>query len=783
MKQRMSNFWVRLAAYLISALSLVGFVASVLGMIIFSIVGSKEDALAMGYDNIAKNYSAYIMSNFAEDREEVVKQMEKTNFYYAVVKSESSEEITFDIYNRENYLFSNLPENMEGKEGFSWDYELEGNPEVYLGYNIKNFMSALNECRRYGDLDYSQAKINGVVYDLTEGIFYMDTRVGYFQIDYLSVNAEGMQYDYRLEQKNDGNKYVNGYYGIELDPTTYSKWSFVKIESNRYYANAAEGVAGLEFVNDNSEILDYIRTDDWYIYNENKIAYDDQPVNNYKVVGIVDDSLQKQDLFWEWEQSVTRLYTYEEHVITLEVVFGCVFLLGLIFLLWTANGQKDKLRFYHKTPLIISLGCVVMAEIGFSSLYVMAAEALYYATEFSIPLKTCVMLMIELAILMVLIFLATLSNLATRIKTKCLFRYSELYYITRPFVRIRQLARENLSLLWKVTLGMVIIDLAELLVVVNAVSELVVMLFVLYKILQLAIVILMVFQMERLQKGSSRIANGDLSQPIDTSKMVWEFKKHGENINKVGEGISKAVDNQLKSERFKTELITNVSHDIKTPLTSIINYVDLMKKQEITDPTLCEYVEVLDRQSGRLKKLIEDLMEASKASTGNLKVELEECDISMLMGQVAGEFEDRFTACGLETVITKPQMPIYVMADGRHLWRVLDNLMTNICKYSLPNSRVYIDLEQKENQVVIQFKNISKSQLNISSEELMERFVRGDSSRNTEGSGLGLSIAQSLTELMGGTMSLEIDGDLFKVILTYVVMDMSEAGADKAQVQ
>jgi signal transduction histidine kinase len=277
--------------------------------------------------------------------------------------------------------------------------------------------------------------------------------------------------------------------------------------------------------------------------------------------------------------------------------------------------------------------------------------------------------------------------------------------------------------------------------------------------------------MDRLQKGSARIANGDLSEPIDTSKMSGTFKTHGENINKVGEGIAKAVEDQLKSERFKTELITNVSHDIKTPLTSIINYVDLIKKEEITDPTLCEYVEVLDRQSGRLKKLIEDLMEASKASTGNLKVELETCDLSMLIGQVIGEFEDRFTGCGLEVVITKSEKPIYVMADGRHLWRVLDNLMTNIYKYSLPNSRVYIDLEQKEKQAVISFKNISKTQLNISSEELMERFVRGDSSRNTEGSGLGLAIAQSLTELMGGTMRLEIDGDLFKVMLTYEVVD------------
>ena len=277
-------------------------------------------------------------------------------------------------------------------------------------------------------------------------------------------------------------------------------------------------------------------------------------------------------------------------------------------------------------------------------------------------------------------------------------------------------------------------------------------------------------QMSRLQKGSARIANGDLSTPIDTSKMFWEFKKHGENINTMGDGIAKAVESQLKSERLKTELITNVSHDIKTPLTSIINYVDLMKKEEITDATICEYVDVLDRQSARLKKLIEDLMEASKASTGNLKVELVECDVSVLITQVAGEFEDRFATNGLEVIVTNPKEPVLIMADGRHMWRVLDNLMNNIYKYSLLNSRVYIQLEKTGDKVVVQFKNISKTQLNISSDELMERFVRGDSSRNTEGSGLGLSIAQSLTELMGGNMRLDIDGDLFKVTLTFLAL-------------
>ena len=223
----------------------------------------------------------------------------------------------------------------------------------------------------------------------------------------------------------------------------------------------------------------------------------------------------------------------------------------------------------------------------------------------------------------------------------------------------------------------------------------------------------------------------------------------------------------MKSERFKTELITNVSHDIKTPLTSIINYVDLIKKENVTDPTLQEYVEVLDRQSNRLKKLIEDLIEASKASTGALSVNMEPVDAAVILDQVVGEFREKLEARGLSVVVNAQQPPVMILADGRHLWRVMDNLMGNIAKYTQTDTRVYIDMKKEGGWVQMTFRNISREQLNISSQELMERFVRGDSSRNTEGHGLGLNIAQSLTKLMGGNLHIEIDGDLFKVKLFF----------------
>jgi signal transduction histidine kinase len=273
--------------------------------------------------------------------------------------------------------------------------------------------------------------------------------------------------------------------------------------------------------------------------------------------------------------------------------------------------------------------------------------------------------------------------------------------------------------------------------------------------------------MRRLLIAGKEISGGNMDYHVDTAKMPQPMKEHGEQLNSITEGLNKAVNERMKSERFRTELITNVSHDIKTPLTSIINYVDLLEKENISEEKAREYIEVLSRQSAKLKKLIEDLMEASKASTGNLAVNLERCELNVLMDQCTGEYAEKLKAANLELLVTKPDEPITVMADGRHMWRIFDNLLGNICKYAMPGTRVYLNLERQSAQAVVTLRNISASRLNLGEDELLERFVRGDSSRNTEGSGLGLSIANSLVRLQNGTMDLTVDGDLFKVTLKF----------------
>lgn len=273
--------------------------------------------------------------------------------------------------------------------------------------------------------------------------------------------------------------------------------------------------------------------------------------------------------------------------------------------------------------------------------------------------------------------------------------------------------------------------------------------------------------MKRLLIAGKEIADGKLDYTVDTTRMYGPFKEHAESLNNITAGLNRAVGERMKSERFRTELITNVSHDIKTPLTSIINYVDLMEKEEPENEKMREYLEVLSRQSARLKKLIDDLMEASKASSGALSVNPEPCELGVLIDQCTGEYAEKLAAKGLELITAKPEHPVTIMADGRHMWRIFDNLLNNICKYAQGGTRVYIDLERRDGKAVVTVKNISASRLNFNGDELMERFVRGDLSRNTEGSGLGLSIAQSLTKLQGGEMTLTVDGDLFKVQLVF----------------
>ena len=330
----------------------------------------------------------------------------------------------------------------------------------------------------------------------------------------------------------------------------------------------------------------------------------------------------------------------------------------------------------------------------------------------------------------------------------------------------------ELPLVWKTALILLDVFLLEVIVIASSYHASTIFLFwCLTRPVIFVAVMVIALMLRRLRAAGAALASGDLEYQVDTKHLWGDFRKHGEDLNRIGEGMTAAVEQRLRSERMKAELITNVSHDIKTPLTSIINYADLIAQEPCENETVLGYAGVLKRQSERLKRLLEDLVEASKLSTGNLEVQLTPCEAGVLLTQAAGEYEQRLAEQQLILVTRQPETPVRIMADGRHLWRIFDNLMGNICKYGQAGTRVSLSLEERDGQAVITFRNTSREPLDLPAEELMERFVRGDASRSSGGSGLGLSIARSLTELQNGTMELTVDGDLFKVILRFPLVE------------
>lgn len=466
------------------------------------------------------------------------------------------------------------------------------------------------------------------------------------------------------------------------------------------------------------------------------------------------------------------LHPYEELFVPLLIICIIIALSTLIFLLCASGRRKDvenfTPNFLDRVPFDLYLAIDIVL---FLLSIILFDNVLFFDVAISLPL--CVLIVAVMGLL-VLAFLMTCS---TRFKIGKWWRNSIIYmWLAKPIAKFlswlgRQLKEifNNINLLWKGILLYCAFILLSIIFFFNSISGagLASLLLVVLGIASFLFVCTLMLQMTKLKQGAAKMAAGDLDYRVDTRNMFHDLKEHGKDLNRISEGMALAVEERMKSEHFKTELITNVSHDLKTPLTSIINYVDLLQKEEIDNPKAQEYLEVLARQSARLKKLTEDLVEASKASTGNIQMDLTRTDMTEFINQIMGEYQERFRTVHLESVVTVPEERVYILADGRSLWRVFDNLLNNICKYSQPNTRVFIAMTASNDKVLISLKNTSRDLLNIPAEDLLERFVRADSSRNSEGSGLGLSIARSLTELQKGTLELFVDGDLFKVILTF----------------
>lgn len=791
----LKSIWVRAISPILCTISALGLIVSVLAVVLYSEVGGAGKAYRNIYEDIADNYALYAMDMVEQGEVEDLKAyLEEREIACTVTKQLVGEGHTI------------LPESQvvvfsmgEVREDVLHEIEIVEGAEYQ--YDIDSLMSAIYEggfYTHYGET--TSADVRGIVFDKETGYFYFETDEKFYMVEDVVVYQDGVYMDYSLTKVEGVECYYNGYYKQKLEPAQYEMWYSVEIDGKRFDLASEKGFASSIYVTNTSEIeAKGVGTHIVYANRYYVEYYPTDYVSTYTIQIDWHEEMPSVDsVFTEWDRLYKDVMQLESFVLPCIIINFVLLILSVVLLMASTINEKEQMGILHKAPVAIYTGVIFLAEVGLFVLLVegIPAVLMHYGKG---AIDVGIVLGFMTSGIMIWLAIIWLQNMVTRLKCKSFWRTTEIYYaykivkdswgyvtkackwcwaiLTKPFKVLGKACGKvlhgvgvNTPLFWGGLLIFGAISLVEFYAIIKIAWHGDTVLFLVIKVVEVVALIIILYHMKELHEGSKRVASGDMSQPIDTQRMYWKFREHGENINKVSDGIALAVEERMKSERFKTELITNVSHDIKTPLTSIINYVDLIKKEEIQDEKVQEYIEVLDRQSARLKKLIEDLMEASKASTGNLAVNLEECDIEVLLTQVIGEFEERLEKNQLEVVVDKPDHPVKMMADGRHMWRVLDNLLNNACKYSLPGSRVYVTLKQEDSEAVITFRNISKTALNIPSDELMERFVRGDSSRNTEGSGLGLSITQSLTELMKGSMKLDIDGDLFKVTLRFPMM-------------
>ena len=503
------------------------------------------------------------------------------------------------------------------------------------------------------------------------------------------------------------------------------------------------------------------------VYDENG-----QAGGFYTVVGYVSKGLPSGSDLSILYSVYNRLHNMPfSLVVILTVLLYCCALTALIFLFCAAGHKAGRdeicLNWQDRVPLDLYL-CLAVGL--FSAALIPAVSSFGYSTPLALNIGGVCLSVLGCGF----VLLATLLTLATRFKKGKWWRNTVCWRLVRWCRRLWRSCWHGmmemvriLPMAWRIILGVLAV------LAVQSIFTLITFnggfLFLLLTVIMDAALVAgaawLAVQLQKVRDMGAALAAGDLEAHLDTEKMYFDVKRHAEDLNAIGTGMNKAVEQRLKSERLKTELITNVSHDIKTPLTSIVNYVGLLKKEDLP-PNAQEYLMVLDRQSHRLKKLTEDLVEASKASTGNVAVNLEPIVVNEIIHQAIGDYDEKLAAGKLEVIVNTYEGNLMALADGRLLWRVLDNLLGNVCKYAMAGTRVYVDLSARDGKVFLSMKNISRDPLNVSADELMERFVRGDASRHTEGSGLGLNIARSLMDLMGGGFELYVDGDLFKAELS-----------------
>lgn len=581
------------------------------------------------------------------------------------------------------------------------------------------------------------------------------------------------------------NKYQRGGSNLQY-------WIYVE-NQNRYYTNMPEAESRDNFTDYGKELGSY------FYYNKNNIVlntnvggmedafYNVLDVRNggqNSVIFIgVDTTFPHEDAFYEGKQDYSLLQPWGTASLVFCVisVLGCFLCFVYLSLAAGRNSEDPNVRLNWFDKIKTELMMVGFVAVCAGAVVIFRALSDMFRDS---DMAGMMIMAGGLTFTLVGLFMIFYMSFVRRIKAGIMWSGSLLFWIGSGIQKVVRNWKPSVRILLAFA-GHVVLTLfmAAIALTWNDRPWVVVVVLLAYLLLYGAEALLFLregVQRNVIMDSIKRISGGDLEYEIDTEELKGDNKAMGEAINTISEGLYHAVDGSMKNERLKADLITNVSHDIKTPLTSIINYVDLLKREHLENERAKGYIRVLDAKSQRLKQLTEDLVEASKISSGNITLQMSRLDLVELVYQTAGEFNERFEARGLTAVTKLPKEPVVIMADGRRIWRVIDNLYNNVAKYAMENTRVYVDMEVTGSQVAFSIKNISEQALNIDASELTERFIRGDVSRSTEGSGLGLSIAQNLTTLMGGTFNIYLDGDLFKVTVTFpLAKDEEKSGTEE----
>ena len=591
-------------------------------------------------------------------------------------------------------------------------YEAEETEEMELDVNTEKYLASINE--------------NNIIYEISP--HYTGGITSY---KYIVIKEEGIVYT-NIDDLNIYN--IEQYKNQILEKQIH----WVKPEKNVIITN-----------------VNNLNKDSLYSSgNMQRIANSESQIYTY----IDTEYVEKDYIYTQYKAYEIAVQWHDDaYGVLASCIVSIIIMIGYLFISTGHKKGEEKIVLNRFDKLSIEIASLVILTLGAIAVLIIEATTMLVQDE----INTIIFAGFGL-IPFYLVAILTFITGVRRVKSNTVFKNSVCYKLYKTVVEYIS----NIKVTFKA--GAIYSAFAILTVFLVMTKEFLFIFIMLIMWFAVGIYILnKAVEYNKIKEFINKLYEGNNKERLNENEFRGEYKKIVPKLNDIASGFSNAIEKEIQSERLKTELITNVSHDIKTPLTSIINYVDLIKKEDIKNEKVKEYLEVLDKKSQRLKKLTEDLVEASKVSSGNIKLEKTDLDIKELLSQGIGEFDEKFSEKKLQIITSYPKEKITINADGKYMSRILENIYSNIYKYSLLNSRVYIDVKIEQGKNQISFKNISNDKLNITTEELMQRFVRGDKTRTTEGSGLGLSIAQSLTELQGGKFEIYLDGDLFKVVLEF----------------